>query len=273
LGAAPALANDFERNMMQDDYGLDPYGCPPGGLSPLEFEEGVAGLTKRDRFPRLISMTFDDGPSGMYTGRVLDVLAEAGLTGTFFVVGKRAARWPSLIRRMVNEGHRLGNHTWSHPNLGELSGREIHEELNQTRDAVFDALGHEVDMRLVRPPYGAPYFGPPNQAWRSRQMTKVSQVLHERGELCILWQMASGDTKVGGSSAHILHKVSRQLRRNNGGVIVMHPRNGRVGPVFDRVAMRIKESGFEERTLEELLELKYGMSLDHITTLPISPSA
>ncbi len=273
LGSSSVLANELERGYGPDMDAFEDYGCPPGGLSPMELEEAVAGLGKRDRFPRTISLTFDDGPSPRYTGRILDVLAETGLKGTFFVVGKRAARWPSLIRRMVEEGHRLGNHTWSHPNLGELSGRQIHEELNQTRDAVFDALGYEVDMRLIRPPYGAPYFGPANQAWRNRRMAKDSAVLHERGELCILWQMASGDTMVGGTPAQILYKVSRQLRRSAGGVMVMHPRNGRVGPVFARVARRIKESGFEERSLEELLEIKYGTSLDHITTLPIDPSA
>jgi len=272
LGRSSAWADGLERGYGSEMDAYVDYGCPPGGLSPLELQEAVAGLGKRDRFPRTISLTFDDGPSPRYTGRILDVLAETGLKGTFFVVGKRAARWPSLIRRMVDEGHRLGNHTWSHPNLGDLSARQIHEELNQTRDAVFDALGYEVDMRLIRPPYGAPYFGPANQAWRDRRMAKVSAVLHERGELCILWQMASGDTAVGGSPAQILYKVSRQLRRSAGGVMVMHPRNGRVGPVFGRVARRIQESGFEQRSLEELLEFKYGTSIDDIIALPTAPS-
>src|SRR5262245_55440479 len=61
-----------------------------------------------------IHWTFDDGPHPEHTPRVLDVLAESGASATFFVVGQQAEKYPELVRRIVHEGHAIGNHTWSH---------------------------------------------------------------------------------------------------------------------------------------------------------------
>jgi|GEM_PF-5660105 len=242
--------------------------APQTGLSPLDLNEYVAGLTGRDRFGREIALTFDDGPSPAYTRMILRGLAQTGLHGTFFVVGRRVEKHPDLVRQMVDEGHSLGNHTWSHPNLGLLSKAQIHDELTQTQDAVDHALGGTYRMQLVRPPYGAPFYGRPEEEWRERQMAKVASVLTERQEFCILWQMASGDSGQRGSPQHVLTTVQRQLKRRHGGVMVMHPRNGRAAPVFEQIAAHVLESEFEEKTIPDLLEFKYGASIDDVVTLP-----
>ncbi|MGS2640860.1 polysaccharide deacetylase family protein [Streptosporangium sp. LJ11] len=101
---------------------------------------------------RCVALTFDDGP-GAYTEPLLDILAGYRARATFFVVGRMAfGDGESTLRRMVAEGHELGNHTWDHPQLPLLSQAAIREELGRTQWLVKRATG--VTMILMRPPYG-----------------------------------------------------------------------------------------------------------------------
>jgi len=101
---------------------------------------------------KCVALTFDDGP-GTYTESLLDILARHRARATFFVVGRMASgTGESTLRRMVAEGHELGNHTWSHPQLPQLSQAGIREELGRTQWLVKRATG--VAMILMRPPYG-----------------------------------------------------------------------------------------------------------------------
>lgn len=98
-----------------------------------------------------VALTFDDGPSDD-TERLLDVLGERGVRATFFVVGRSVERRPALARRIVSEGHDLGNHSYSHPIYLYHSGRETHRQLARTQAIVADATG--VTPVLSRPPCG-----------------------------------------------------------------------------------------------------------------------
>lgn len=107
---------------------------------------------RRTSQPLTYALTFDDGPDPRYTPQVLDVLGDHGARATFFLVGARASRHPDLVRRIVAEGHGLGSHTWSHP---ELAGRPLPDllrECHRGRRAVERAAGRPVPM--YRPPKG-----------------------------------------------------------------------------------------------------------------------
>jgi len=106
-----------------------------------------------------IALTFDDGPDPRTTPLILDTLREHDLKATFFVVGRRVAQNPGLLRRIVEEGHTIGNHTYYHADMSRLSPKEMRRELRSTQKAVDDALGHHHRMTLMRPPYGSPYLG------------------------------------------------------------------------------------------------------------------
>ncbi|WP_328808770.1 polysaccharide deacetylase family protein [Nonomuraea montanisoli] len=102
---------------------------------------------------KCVALTFDDGP-GEYTGRLLDMLRERHVRATFFVLGEMvAADHAGFTRRMVEDGHELGNHTWSHPPLTAMSDERLRSELADTEAIVQRTTG--VRMRLMRPPYGA----------------------------------------------------------------------------------------------------------------------
>ena len=114
-----------------------------------------------------IALTFDDGPHPEHTPRLLDVLADAGGRGTFFIVGERAEQQRDLIRRIADEGHELGNHTWTHSEPSQTSTARFLEEVTQTRRLIQDLTGR--DCRLTRPPKGALTIGKALGLWRQQQ--------------------------------------------------------------------------------------------------------
>ena len=100
-----------------------------------------------------VALTFDDGPHPPYTEQVLETLARYEVTATFFCVGLHVRSHPDLVRRIVDEGHQLGNHTWSHPLLADLDQAQVRTQLDRT-DELLDAAGRS-GRPLFRPPYGA----------------------------------------------------------------------------------------------------------------------
>lgn len=100
-----------------------------------------------------VALTFDDGPSPTTTPVLLDMLKERGVRATFFVLGQRAAQHPELLRRIVEEGHELANHSWNHPQLTKLSVEAAEKQITDTAQAIFDATGQ--NPVYMRPPYGA----------------------------------------------------------------------------------------------------------------------
>ncbi len=101
--------------------------------------------------PGLIALTFDDGPDPKWTPRILDILKQEQVPATFFVIGKNGQAYPDLVRRTMNEGHELGNHTFTHPNLGEIPWRLTDLELNATQRLIESLTGRSTV--LLRPPY------------------------------------------------------------------------------------------------------------------------
>ncbi len=100
---------------------------------------------------KLLAITFDDGP-GPYTAGLLDELAARGVKATFFVSGYRAANYPETLKRIVDEGHQLANHTYNHANLNTLSAAKVRKEISSVQELITAAGGD--DPAYIRPPYG-----------------------------------------------------------------------------------------------------------------------
>jgi peptidoglycan/xylan/chitin deacetylase (PgdA/CDA1 family) len=101
---------------------------------------------------KYIALTFDDGPKAGTTDRLLDGLKERGASATFFLVGEWAAINQDLVRRMQEEGHQIGNHTWSHVRLEGTDTEELLEEIEKNENLLQEILGGE--NYWLRPPYG-----------------------------------------------------------------------------------------------------------------------
>jgi cellulose synthase/poly-beta-1,6-N-acetylglucosamine synthase-like glycosyltransferase/peptidoglycan/xylan/chitin deacetylase (PgdA/CDA1 family)/spore germination protein YaaH len=100
-----------------------------------------------------VSITFDDGPDPRWTPKVLDILRETNVKACFFMLGKNAEEYPRLVRRVIDEGHEIGNHTYSHQNLSRLSELRMKLELNMTQRVIESITGRST--ALFRPPYNA----------------------------------------------------------------------------------------------------------------------
>lgn len=106
---------------------------------------------------KLVALTFDDGPDPKYTPEVLQVLAEYGDHGTFFLIGKKVAHYPKIVRETVVLGNELGNHTFTHRRLKHMNTAEFEKEITRTNDAIEEVTGHATQS--FRPPRG--YYDEP----------------------------------------------------------------------------------------------------------------
>ena len=104
------------------------------------------------RAGRRVALTFDDGPDPEWTPRVLDLLADAGVRATFFLIGERAAKAPAVVRRLAAEGHEVANHSWSHRNLWFCGPGATAEQVRRGHDTLADLTG--TAPRHFRPPWG-----------------------------------------------------------------------------------------------------------------------
>jgi len=131
---------------------LSPRAIPAIASSPVaSIDPAPSDLTPADM--KRAALTFDDGPHPVYTEQLLDGLKERGVTATFFVTGEHAELHPDIIKRMHDEGHLIGNHTYSHIQLTSSNRNKFKNELIQTNKILSDITGDEI--QYVRPPYGS----------------------------------------------------------------------------------------------------------------------
>ncbi|UNO39354.1 polysaccharide deacetylase family protein [Streptomyces sp. MST-110588] len=178
--------------------------------APAERELARRGLYVR-RGPASapkVALTFDDGPCPPYTGEILDVLRVHQVPATFFCVGLHADAHPEVLERIAAQGHHIGNHTWSHPYLPDLTRAELDFQIDATNRAVRRVTGTE--PRLLRPPYGS-------------RTPEVLRWLADRGMTTVLWDNDPCDWAVPGAEA-IAGAVVEQTR--NGSIVLMHDGGG-----------------------------------------------
>ncbi len=152
-----------------------------------------------------IAMTFDDGPSAENTPRLLEILKQRNIKATFFLIGQNAASNPDIVRRILADGHEIGNHSWTHPQLSKLSDDRVTTEITKTQDAIKEASGFT--PTLLRPPYGA--ITPRQREWIENQF----------GLSIILWSVDPFDWKRPGASV-ITQRILSQARP--GAIILSH---------------------------------------------------
>ncbi|SEP65764.1 Peptidoglycan/xylan/chitin deacetylase, PgdA/CDA1 family [Streptomyces sp. yr375] len=153
--AAPAAgAPPRSLPLKPSAYRLQPLtGYGPPRAAPARTPVRSEPLLKMTGPGRTMVLTFDDGPDPRYTPGILDTLAEYDVRAMFFVCGEMAVDNQDLLERMADEGHIVGNHTWTHPLLTKLTRRQIHSEMARTSDVIEEGYGER--PRWFRAPYGA----------------------------------------------------------------------------------------------------------------------
>ncbi|PPA42023.1 bi-functional transferase/deacetylase [Streptomyces griseus] len=206
-----------------------------------------SGDAKTLRIPdRRIVLTFDDGPDPVWTPKVLDKLKEHDAHGVFFVTGNMAARHPDLVRRMVEEGHELGLHTFNHPDLSYQSTARIDWELSQNQLALAGAAG--IRTSIFRPPYSSFSDAMDNKSW------PVTEYIGSRGYLTVVNDTDSEDWKRPGVPAI----VERATPKNGkGAIILMHDSGGdrsQTVAALDTLLPDLKEKGYTFTRLTTALD-------------------
>lgn len=195
-------------------------------------------ISHGNRSQKYIALTFDDGPVPANTNRLLDILRRRNVKATFYVVGNRVKNHPSIIRRMVAEGHEVGNHTWGHPNLTKLSDAAVRSELNRTRDAIVSACG--VQPRTMRPPYGA-------LSVRQRQW-----IYGEYGYPSVMWDVDPEDWKKPGAGVVANRLISRT---RNGSILLVHDLHSSSVDAMPRTVDALLRKGYQFVTVSQLIAL------------------
>jgi cellulose synthase/poly-beta-1,6-N-acetylglucosamine synthase-like glycosyltransferase/peptidoglycan/xylan/chitin deacetylase (PgdA/CDA1 family)/spore germination protein YaaH len=175
---------------------------------PTLYHQGAGGEHQ-------VAITFDDGPDPRWTPKVLDILKAANVKAAFFLVGVNAERYPELVRRIVNEGHEIGNHTYYHPNLSLCWPEHIRLELNATQLLLETITGRATTF--FRPPYAAD-TGPTQLS----ELTPL-QIAEDLNYLVVLEDIDPQDWAKPGADI-ILQRIKQQ--RHDGSVILLHDAGG-----------------------------------------------
>ncbi|WP_405866363.1 MULTISPECIES: polysaccharide deacetylase family protein [unclassified Streptomyces] len=155
VAPAPAAGPQARSVLKPSAYRLQPltgYGGPPRAAPGRTLVRHEPFLRVSGR-GRTMVLTFDDGPDPRYTPHILDTLAEHDVRAMFFVCGEMAVDNQDLLARMADDGHLVGNHTWTHPLLTRLTRARIRSEMKRTSDVIEDAYGER--PQWFRAPYGA----------------------------------------------------------------------------------------------------------------------
>jgi len=192
-----------------------------------------------------VAITIDDGPHPLITPMILEALKQAGVKATFFVIGKMAEEYPELLRRIVAEGHELGNHTYSHTRLKTLAPTQIWAEIRACDEVVYRLTG--VRMKFLRPPGG----GYDEQALR---------VIRAAGYSLGLWTNNTGDWR-----KPPVQTIVRNALRNigPGGIILMHQGEPVSVEAIPLIVRGLRQMGLEPGTLSSIVSQNGHETLDN----------
>lgn len=208
----------------------DSYGRPTDAINAEAKYSDKGGLFVGDAEHKRLWLTFDEGYENGYTEQILDVLKEKNVRAVFFVTYDYAKDNPELIRRMIDEGHTVGNHSMSHPSLPECSDEELVNEIRELHDYIHQQFGY--DMYVMRPP-------------RGEFSERVLECAKRLGYTTVLWSFAYYDwdvnsqpspaeayekitSKVHPGAVYLLHAVSKTNTEILGSVIDSWRENGYV---------------------------------------------
>ena len=202
--------------------------CMPGVIDYRSEAETVNSTLDNKK----IALTFDDGPHPYYTEQLLDGLKARGVKATFFVLGEHVEQYPDLVERMSEEGHLIGNHTYSHIQLTQRNSEAFKEELIKTSELIENLTGQEV--QYVRPPYGT---------WNKKFEKELNM-------FPVLWNIDPLDWSSRNVSG-IVQKVTAKAKDN--AIILMHDEYKTTVTAALQIVDELQKEGYEFVTVEELL--------------------
>lgn len=191
-----------------------------------------ASAAKVYYYENMVALTFDDGPSPKYTEELLDGLKERGVVATFFLLGESIPGNEQLVKRMQEEGHLVGNHTYSHVDLSKLNHDDAVLEIKKTNDLIYAITGEEV--KYIRPPFGA---------WTDKLEEEIDMTP-------VLWSVDPRDWNCS-SAATVVGRVIKNT--GDGDIILFHDIFRSSVAAALEVVDQLKAKGYVFVTVDELL--------------------
>ena len=214
-------------------------GEPPVGNASPEALKKYNGYYIEKTSEKVIYLTFDAGFENGYTSGILDVLKKHQVPATFFLVGNYLETQPDLVKRMVEEGHIVGNHTYSHPDMSQISSMDsFKEELSKVEEKFKEITGKEM-VKVYRPPQGK----------YSEENLKNA---NELGYKTVLWSLAYVDWYV--NKQPTKEQAFKKLipRIHPGAIVLLHSTSKTNGEILDELLTKWKEMGYTFKSLDEL---------------------
>lgn len=201
------------------------------------YDSSVKIKSNVDPSKKMVALTFDDGP-GPYTDRLLKCLKNNDARATFFMVGSSVGRYKNTVKRMLNQKCELGNHSYDHANLVNLSVSSIKWEMSQTNQKIKEACGQK--PTVARLPYGS---GNENRT-----------VLNALGLPSIYWSLDTRDWANTGNPQHTVNAVLGSVK--NGDIILMHDIHASSVQAAETIIPALKRRGYQLVTVSELAKYK-----------------
>ena len=185
---------------------------------------------------KYVYLTFDEGYEAGYTSSILDTLQANDVKAAFFITGHYLNTQSELVKRMIDEGHIVGNHTVNHPSMPSLSEDKLKEEIMTLHTAVYEKFNYE--MKYLRPPKGE----------FSQSTLYITKSL---GYTTVMWSFAydDWDENKQGREEYAKEKILKNI--HNGTVILLHANSKDNSNILDEVIKEIKNMGYEFKTLDE----------------------
>ena len=203
--------------------------------------------------PKLVALTFDDGPYGEATSQILDILKKERVHATFFLLGINVEKYPAIAKRIVSEGHVIGNHSYSHSELlSKMPIEDFQADVRHAENLIVNATG--VQPRYYRPPFGM-------------HTPSMDQQLKDMGYFVVLWDVGTGtkaaDYDQGTSSEAIVEQIVRNTLkgRKRQQIILLHDgRDVQIGyprqnviQALPRIIEQLKERSYRFVTVEQII--------------------
>lgn len=197
--------------------------------------------------PKLIALSFDDGPYPVFTPLLLQELHDLNVPATFFLIGRDAQQWPEITRRIAADGYEIGDHTLTHPNLDQETDAQVQAEILGGRDALW-SLAHDPAIRtLMRPPHG-------------RYTEATVRVAQRLGYSVVLWNDDSGDWRTLAPEAISDHLTAHATAPD---IVLLH--SGKLATIeaMPTVVARFRAAGYRFVTVGQLLAAVPGDQINH----------
>ncbi len=215
-----------------------PVPSPTPDFSKLPYETRIWEVRRGDPHARAVALTFDAGSIATFTPSMLDTLRQHDVRVTIFMTGEFADRYPDLLKRMIADGHEIGNHSYWHPDFTELDDEEIRRELARTERAVKRITGVSTKP-WFRAPYGARNY-------------HVTDLVVREGYWSIYWTIDTDDWREEANPDFILQRIRDRLQ--NGAIILAHLSSHHTMAALPDILTELKQQGYRIVKVSEILQ-------------------